>query len=96
MVIIVTCKNEEDPIKIQALESPIILSLFDFFQTLKGRLLRGPRSNSVAFQTHSRFLSRSSLPARMKKINHEGTRVLTRLYINCSDTQGKQSVVESG
>ena len=49
-VVLVTCKNEEDPIKI----FPII-SLWEFFQTLKGSLLCSPWSNLAENRTHPRY-----------------------------------------
>ena len=48
VVILVTCKNEEDPLKNKDSRQILI------FQTLKGRKLRSQRSDMVEIRTHPR------------------------------------------
>ena len=54
MVVLHTCKNEEDPIKNEDARVLTRLYVF-FFQMLKGSLLRSQRRNSAEIRTHPIF-----------------------------------------
>ena len=52
MVVLITCKNDEYPIKNKGAR---VVTLFIDFQTLKGSLLRSPWTNLGEIHTHPSF-----------------------------------------
>ena len=50
MVVLITCKNDEDKIKMTALEWP--QDYMSIFQTLKGRQFHRQRWDLAEFETH--------------------------------------------
>ena len=94
MHVLVTCQNEEDPIKNEGARvftkiSPII-SLWEFFQTLKGSYPAVLGRNWLKFEL-VRDIMVVLLTCKNKEdpIKNEGARVFTTLYIDFSDTQGQ-------
>ena len=53
IVVLLTCKNEEDPIKNEG--ARVLTRLYIVFQALKGSVLRIQRWNSAETQTHPSF-----------------------------------------
>ena len=104
MLVLVTCKNEEDPFKN---EGTRMVTTFPPLSVYRDFSRHSRAANStVRSPVWSKF---ELIPAFMEVLvtckNEEdpiksgGTRVLTRLYVNFSNTQGQltpQSVVESG
>ena len=101
MVTLVTCKNEENPIKTEGAR------VLTAFLPLYGNFFRRTRAAHSAVRGRIRqnleliqdiivvFLTCKN---KEDPIKNKGPRVLTRLYINFSHTQGQltpQSVVES-
>ena len=69
MVVLITCKNEEDPIKTEGARVLTTFSLYgDFFQTLKGRANSAVLGSIWPNFEPSEILMLPSLPARMKKM----------------------------
>ena len=103
MVVLVTCKNEEDPIKN---EGARVLRHFShcksmvIFSDAQGQLTHHSVVETwLNFKLIRDFMA-VLLTCKNEKdlIKNEGTRVLSRLYIDFSDAQGQltpQSVVES-
>ena len=101
MVVLVTCKNEEDPIKNKGTRvltgfSPLLV-YGNFFKrsrtanfAFRGRI--GPNFELV--QDFMVVLLTSKNEDDL--IKYEGARVLTRLYVVFSDTHGANSVVSGG
>ena len=50
MTVLITCKNEEDPLKNES--ARVLTTLNINFQKLKGSLLRSPCSDLTEFRTH--------------------------------------------
>ena len=83
MVGLVTCKNEEDPSKMKALEWSQYFSHYKsmgIFQDAQGQLTHKSLVGSCRITIPSMMLSLSSLPTRIKKnqSKNEGGRVVTR------------------
>ena len=102
MVVLMTCKNEEDPIKN---EGSRVLSRFPHYKSMGKNIKRSRAANSaVPVRIGQKFkLIRDILVVILtckteedSKTN-EGARVITRLYVVFADAQGHvtlQSVVE--
>ena len=79
----VTCKNEEDPLKMTALEWSLYFSHYKFmgiFLDSQGQLTYKSLVGSCRILNPFKMLWLSSLPVRIKKepIKNEGARVVTR------------------
>ena len=61
MVVLVTCKNKEDPIKHE--DARVATSLYVDFSNAQGQMVQSGRNSNS-----SKLLCMSLLPARMKKI----------------------------
>ena len=99
MVVLVTCKNEEDPIKNGG--NTVLTRLYVYFSDTQGQLT--PQSVVGIWLKFKLIQAFMVILVTCKNeedpIKNEGTRVLTRLYVDFSDTQGqltRQSEVESG
>ena len=66
MVVLVTCKNEEDPFKNE--DARVLTSLYVDFPGAQGQLTPPPVVESRRNSNSSKLLWLSLLPARMKKI----------------------------
>ena len=66
MVVLVTCKNEEDPIKIEG--TRVLTRLYDIFSDAQGQLTPKSAAEFCPNWNSSKLLLLSSFPARMKKI----------------------------
>ena len=104
MVVLHTCKNEEDPIKNEG--TRVLTRSYDVFSDAQGQLTPKSAAAFCPNSNSSKLLYLSSLPTRMKKIQSE-MKELERLqdfphYKSMgifSDPQGQltpQSLVESG
>ena len=93
MTVLVTCKNEEDPLKNEA--ARVLTTLNINFQKLKGSLLRSPCSDLTEFRTHSySYNCPNYLQESTRSDQNEGTRVLTTFSSLCQweffpDAQGQ-------
>ena len=66
MVVLVTCKNEEDPIKNEG--ARVLRRLYIDFSDAQGQLTPQSVVESDQISNSSKLLSLSLLPAKMKKI----------------------------
>ena len=83
MVVLHTCKNEEDPIKND--KARVLARLYIVFSDAQGQL-RSQRWNSAEIQTYPSFYI---CPRNLQDpIKNEGARVLTSLLFDFSDAQG--------
>ena len=94
MHVLVTCKNEEDPIKMKTLERSQAFFQYKsmgIFPDAEGQLTLQSMVGSGRISNLSETLWLSSLPLKNKEdlIENAGARVLTTLYINFSDVQGQ-------
>ena len=67
MVVLVTCKNEEDPIKNEG--ARVVTTLFIDFSGAQGQLTPKLEMESCRNSNPSKLLWLTLLPARMKKID---------------------------
>ena len=104
MVVLLTCKNEDNPIKNEG--TRVLTRLYVIFSDAQGQLTPKSAVEFCRNSNTSKLLWLSLLPARMKKdpIENEGHRVLTRfphyksmgIFSNAQGQLTPQSVVESG
>ena len=89
MVVLVTCKNEDDPIKN---EGSRVLTIFSQL-LVNGKFFKRSRAaNSVQSRIWPKIRTRTRLNSEEDPIKNEGARVLTRLYVVFfSDAQGQLS-----
>ena len=91
MVVLVTCKNKDDPLKLKALELSQHFShckSMEIFSDTQGQLT--PQSGIGSGGNSNSFKLLYSLPERMSKIQlNEGAKVATRLYVDFSDIKGR-------
>ena len=99
MVILHTCKNEEDPIKNE--DARVLTRLYVVFSDAQGQLT--PKSAVEFCRKFKLFQAFIVVLVTCKNeedpIKNEGGRVLTSLLFDFSDAQGQQtpkSLVESG
>ena len=71
MVVLVTCKNDEDPIKNEG--TRVVTILFIDFSDTQGQLIPKSVIESCQNSNSSKLLWQGSLPARMKKIHPKMT-----------------------
>ena len=71
MVVLVTCKNEEDPIKNEG--ARVVTRLCIDFSDARGQLIPKSVMESCQNSNSSKLLWYGSLPARMKKIHPKMT-----------------------
>ena len=67
MIVLVTCKNEEDPIKNE--RARVVTTLFIDWSDAQGQLTPKSVMESCRNSNPSKLLWLTLLPARMKKIN---------------------------
>ena len=93
MHVLVSCKNEDDPIKMKALEWSQHFShckSMGILSDAQGQLTPQSMAGSGRISNSSETAWLSSLPAKMKKIRlKQGARVFKTLYIAFLDTQGQ-------
>ena len=95
MVVLVTCKNEDDPNKNEVSRTQYIpYYKYGIFSNDQGQLTPQFVVDSGRNSNSPEMLWLSSLPARLKKIRSKskGARVLTRLYVAFSDAQASSKV----
>ena len=93
MHVLVSCKNEEDPIKMKAVEYSqhfSFVSLWGFFRRSRAAnsAVHGPIRRNLE---HSPDLTAVLVTCKNEddSIKNEGARVFTSLYIDFSDAQGQ-------
>ena len=84
MVVLVTCKNEEDPIKNEG--ARVVTTLFIDFLDTQEQLTPKSVMEFCRNSNPSKLLWLTLLPARMKKVDwkmkqNEGTRVVTTILL---------------
>ena len=79
IVVLVTCKNEEDPIKIEG--TRVLTSIYVGFSDAQGELICSQRWNTGEIGTHPSFmLILATCKNEKDPIKHFGTRVLTTFH----------------
>ena len=100
MVVRLTCKNEEDPIKNEI--ARILTRLYVLFSVAQAQLISSAVSGGIwpKFELNQAFIIfLDTCKNEEDPIKNEIVRVLTRLYVIFSDAQAQltpQSVVEFG